>query len=220
MGPESEKWLTRPGRKRRVNWEAYCYLPYSFKVLDRVVIYTPERCNHWVEVEFDEKITTFNEAPPLVELPYGGKVHPIQFDMVCLMKGGQVTLRRLYSGSKADSNDALESELDRWAEKSGLTIERIALADLENRKTAIENQKDLLHFALACKDCLDPLLDEQILGFVINNPGVTLAATQERFRAFDQTLVGGRIAQLLLRNQLHANLSGQRFNRNLALLPR
>lgn len=204
----------------RINGMAYLHRPYSPKLTRRVKIYTPMGYDHWVTVEVDPSIATYNEDPPAQRIPFNKKLITQEFEMACKSVTGQVTLRR-FLVTEVDSRERdLRKSLDKWADEAGLLVETIDPRNLTKEQVFIENWKDILLFIDASRKDVSPRLEELLLDFVIKSSGVTFGHLQVEFSDWDPTVVGASIGRLLMSQRVSAKLRAKRIDRNLVIYPR
>ena len=213
------KWLQRPKHGRRKEWNSYLFMPYSPKLSDTIYLYTPDKFNHWVNVEWNAKIISFNESPPVVEIPCEGKLNRVQFDMACLHESNRLILHRLVSLEKSPDQN-IEGAIDRWVLDAGLTIERIEVESLSRDDLELERKKDFISFIITAKADPNLCYTDMVLDFIARTPGVTIFQIQNKFSDIDPTTVIAIIGKLLMLNKITANLKSRLLDRNLRLTPR
>lgn len=217
---ESIDWLARPTFGKRENWNAYLFMPFSPKLGERVYLYTPERFNNWVNVEWDSRIRFFNELPPAVKIPFDGKLHRVGFDMACVDDSKRTFLKRLISKHIDAHQQNFEAEIDSWSKKIELDVERVYIESFAECAEMLDNRKEILHFIHAAH--ADPIRpsENDVLDRICRNPGVTIGQLQQWFSGFDQTTVFATVGSLMIAEKVRANLSGKRIDKNLALVPK
>ncbi|MGJ7511310.1 hypothetical protein [Variovorax sp. GT1P44] len=197
--------LARPRPKRRY-FTTSLYPVYSFKMHERIYLYSEQRYVLWTRIEFDKEITKFNFEPPSIFRPDGSE-GSFRAAAVSLNEFGVFTIH--FTKQYPSPSTLNEQE---WVAKLDINIREWSDFELDRKSPAQQSREKLLRYLCVPGYSPDVQLEKAITRAFKLAKRRDLDEIIRLFPQIDPTQIKASLAHMLYMRKLYADINVRTFS--------